>query len=100
MIQSFYQILIAIVFAIPSSLLSGFVLTQLWGWFIAPTFNLPSLNLLLAVGFMHTISFIRAKYEKPVEEDFYKHFTTLIVFSIMTSLLAWGLGYFWYWLSL
>ena len=33
-----------------SSILRGFVLSKLWGWFIVPLFGLPSLSISFAIG--------------------------------------------------
>lgn len=41
-----------------NSLLSGWALTVLWGWFIVPTFHTPPLNLVPAIGLNLVISFL------------------------------------------
>jgi len=38
------------VFWLPAAALSGFVLSQLWEWFIVLTFNLPLLTVAQAIG--------------------------------------------------
>ncbi|TSC81867.1 MAG: hypothetical protein G01um101420_780 [Parcubacteria group bacterium Gr01-1014_20] len=41
-----------------SSLLRGWVLSILWGWFMVPTFGLPELGVVPAIGMMFTITFL------------------------------------------
>ena len=41
-----------------SSLLNGFVLSILWGWFIVPLFGLPQLSLPYAIGIGMVVSFL------------------------------------------
>jgi len=40
-----------------NSLLRGYVLTVLWGWFIVPTFHLPQLSLAAAIGVALVVHF-------------------------------------------
>jgi hypothetical protein len=41
-----------------SSLLHGWVLTIMWGWFMVPVFHLPRLSLVPAIGIGLTIRFL------------------------------------------
>jgi hypothetical protein len=42
---------IIIIALIPlAAIFQGWVLTVLWGWFVAPTFNLPELSIATAIG--------------------------------------------------
>lgn len=58
--------LLAIAFVIPLTVLfiagaavaEGFVLMQLWSWFIVPVFNLPLLTLVTAIGLSLTVSLV------------------------------------------
>lgn len=49
----------------------GFVIVQLWNWFITPTFALAPLSLAVAVGIMFTARFIVGLWalNQPKEED-------------------------------
>lgn len=40
------------------SVLNGWTLRMLWGWFIVPTFHLPELGIVAAIGLDYTVSFI------------------------------------------
>ncbi len=41
-----------------SSLLRGYVLSILWGWFMVPIFHLPVLSVMQAIGIALTISYL------------------------------------------
>lgn len=41
-----------------AAILKGWALTVLWGWFVAPVFHLPQLNLPAAIGLGAIISFL------------------------------------------
>lgn len=41
-----------------SSILNGWVLSILWGWFIVPIFELPSLPIAEAIGFATIVTFL------------------------------------------
>lgn len=47
-----------IVFTIIGYLMSGWVLTVLWGWFITPVFTLPTLSLPCALGLSLIVNFL------------------------------------------
>lgn len=46
----------------------GYVFAQLWAWFIAPTFGLPTLQYAIAVGIIVTWRFLSASNAKQEEE--------------------------------
>lgn len=49
----------AIIVAITlSAILNGYALSILWGWFIVPLFNLPTLNISYAIGLALTVSYL------------------------------------------
>jgi hypothetical protein len=49
-------------------LLEGFVFMKLWGWFVAPTFELvPPITLIQAIGISMTISFVASA--RIIEDD-------------------------------
>jgi len=45
-----------------SSIVNGFVLTVLWGWFMVPVFALPTLGIAQAIGINMAINFITYQY--------------------------------------
>jgi len=67
-------------------LLSAYVFTKLWGWFVIPIFDVPGLTFWYAYGLMITFGLLtmsRKYYEMTVED-----------YSLMLSipLMAWGFG--------
>lgn len=50
MSKAFVQLVVALSFAFLSAVLDGWVLTNLWGWFVMPLFALPALGIAQAVG--------------------------------------------------
>jgi hypothetical protein len=44
-----------------STLLDGLALKTLWGWFIAPAFNVPELSLVVAIGIGLVVSLLTAR---------------------------------------
>lgn len=67
--------LISLVVIIPlSAVLNGWVLTKLWGWFIVPTFGLPELGIVPAIGLAIIIEFLtqHTTSRKSSDDDEYK----------------------------
>ncbi len=53
-----------------ASVLNGWVLTMLWGWFVVPTFpNIPSLALIPAIGIAMTMRFLIGQYKPATTEE-------------------------------
>jgi len=52
--KSFFNILLSI----GVSIFGGFILAQMWSWFIAPKFGLPHLSIVEAVGISTVINFM------------------------------------------
>ena len=48
---------------VPAAIWSGWVLAQLWGWFMVPTFDAPDLPIAAAIGISALVSFIT--YQTP-----------------------------------
>lgn len=45
-----------------STIWNGYVLTILWGWFVAPTFALPPLDLAAAIGLTVVAQYLTHQY--------------------------------------
>lgn len=89
----------AIITAPLSMLLRGWVVGQLWGWFVAPTFHLPLLSIPVALGIGVLLSVIQPRYatdcqgkERTEEEQ-----TAWLLCSYATTFFAplWMLGVGW-----
>lgn len=47
-----------IIIAVPTTIWNGYVLSILWGWFIVPTFEAPTLSVGYAIGFTMIVSYL------------------------------------------
>lgn len=52
-----------------TSMWKGYVLTVLWGWFVVPTFGLPVLSLVPAIGLAMVVSFLTHQSDASKEPD-------------------------------
>lgn len=52
--KTFFNFLLSIAV----SLFGGFILTKMWGWFIAPKFGLPQIGIVEAVGISTVVNFV------------------------------------------
>ncbi len=68
-----------------SSILCGFVLTVLWGWFVVPTFGLPQLSLVPAIGVSMVASYLSHQYIPSKDGD---SFTSALAYSITYPLIT------------
>lgn len=78
-----------------SSVLGGFVLVKLWGWFIIPTFGLPALSIPVAIGItlMSKYMTIQKKPEMQ-DDDFVSQYSFAIAFPLVTLIIGWIVHFF------
>jgi len=80
-----------------STIITGFTLSVLWGWFITPTFNVMELTIIQAIGisFTKNYMFFKAfKKQKSDNEKFkFKEFTVGFVNTIGLAVISLGFGY-------
>lgn len=69
--------------------LIGFVFSELWEWFIVPTFNVEPLRIIEALGIILTVGFIRHKREK--EDRTPKEVIEFYIYIVLYSLISWGI---------
>ena len=79
------KILLAILLTPLSLIWSGFVVTKLWAWFIAPTFDLPSLSIPTAIGIQVLILLLFPKSNANKDT---KDFAEILLFSFAFPLAA------------
>lgn len=48
--KAFFAVAGGLAYLLLTPIWSGFVLSIMWGWFIAPAFHLPQINIPLAIG--------------------------------------------------
>ena len=71
-------------FMIIAYLLDGLALKLLWGWFMVPTFGLPVISLVQAIGIGIVISFLTQQHIPRDEEQQ----TEMMVFTVVVPVLA------------
>lgn len=77
-----------------SSMWKGYVLTVLWGWFIVPTFDLPTLALAPAIGISMTVSYLTYQYDSSKKsEDAENPFVRAVSYSLLMPALVLGVGW-------
>lgn len=86
---AFIASLIALV--VISSILRGYVLSVLWGWFVVPTFGLPALSIPIAIGISMILAFTTHQISVKKEED--KSVGTQFSNIILHPLLVLGIGW-------
>jgi hypothetical protein len=79
---------IAIICAILATILSGFVLTQLWAWFIVPL-GVPAIGIAHGIGLSLVASMLTLRTNATTVD--HKWYETMGI-SIACSLLFWGMG--------
>ena len=88
------KFVVFLVGVIISSIITGFVFSKLWLWFIVPIFSVDPLRVVEAIGIMVLIGYVRTRFDsKAKEDDFWEKFTSLIIFSVFLG----GFTLFWGW---
>lgn len=79
-------------YSIGCFILSGYVLSILWAWFITSTFGLPALTIPVALGIMVVVSYLtkQADFNNQDREDYMKRVNML---AIVKPLGALAVGY-------
>lgn len=89
-------IVVAVGAVLISSIVSGFVISVLWGWFIAQTFHLLILTVPQAIGLTLVVRFIvRTQLDNDTEKDkpLSEKITDFIALSVGMPLMVLGIGY-------
>ena len=79
-----------------SSIANGFVLSVLWGWFVVPLFEVPSLTITQAIGFSMVVSFLTYQYndsDKKEEKSLAERIVYLILLAIMRPVIVLAISY-------
>ena len=69
-------------------ILSGYVLSTLWAWFIASTFGLPLLTIPVAIGVMLVVSYLtkQADFNNSDREDYQKRVNVMMIVKPLCTL--------------
>jgi hypothetical protein len=89
------SVLVMLVLLIPMMLLEGFILSQLWVWFIVPVFSLPVLSVGQSVGIMVVVGMITTQitYNVKAEGSLTSQVFERALNSVFMRLWIWGVGY-------
>jgi len=73
----------------------GWVLSEVWGWFIVPVFNAPSLTVIQAVGITFVVFLVLPGRPPPdtKDKDWMELFALGIAQSLVSPLVTWLLAY-------
>jgi hypothetical protein len=83
---------------VASSLLRGWALSVLWGWFVVPFFHLPPLSIVLAIGLGLVVGMFKGNtntdiYNKETNKTDWTKTLTLCAGIFLSPLLSVGIGY-------
>lgn len=82
--------IIAILLVIPGVLLKGLVFSQLWTWFIMPTFNVPPISVPVAIGISICVNVLRFN---PATKSEQNELSTTLFLSVAEPLIALCFGW-------
>lgn len=87
-----------LIIAIPVTMLSGVVLSDLWNWFAVPPLHVPSLTTWQAIGIMFVVGFffLGFKRDNYDEDGPFVNMLTMLSTRVVLILLTWGLGAIWH----
>ena len=92
--ETFGKVCFTLITMIITALIGGFVFQTLWGWFIVPTFAMPQLTLIQAIGTSFFISYLKMNLGKKNDDEFSIEFVfKALVMSIVMALFVLGLGW-------
>jgi len=74
---------------IAASVLRGYVLSILWGWFAVPLFNLPILGIPQAVGLALIVSLATHQYVPSKEGDVWMPIVTTVLAPFCALAIGW-----------
>lgn len=83
---------ILLAFAAVLTILRGWVLSKLWGWFVLPLFPaMPHLNFLQAAGLLAVVSFMTYTPTVSKESESAELITNAAVYPLLALLFGWVL---------
>ena len=83
------------VLIVGGSLWRGFVLTQLWSWFIVPIFHAPHLALVPAIGVALVVGFLApsSRHKKDKDKTVLEDWVETTVYVALIPALSLGMGW-------
>ena len=83
-----------------SSILNGYVLSILWGWFIVPTLGAPTLSTVPAIGIALVVAYLTyqvsdcEKVKREFSEEVERFFGLVVLRPLLTLLFGWAVHLF------
>jgi uncharacterized protein YacL len=92
--ENFGKVCFTLITMIITVLIGGFVFQTLWGWFIVPTFAMPQLTLIQAIGTSFFINYLKMNLAEKNDDEFSMEFVLKrLVMSILIALFLLGFGW-------
>ncbi len=88
LLAMYEKILFPIITVLPVMVIQGWVLAILWGWFIVPIFNVPSIGTAQAVGFLFVTRIVSPGPAKEKTENIAKTIMIAAVFPLFSLFFA------------
>lgn len=85
----------AILVTVPLALWRGFVLSVMWGWYVVPTFGLPALSPVVAVGVIWTVHLFYMPIPKPEERGKPVELVYPFLYGLVSPAVALAFGWAW-----
>lgn len=78
-----------------SSILNGWVLSILWGWFISPVFGIPVITVGQAIGLAMVVSYLTYQHvdSNTRKNDKTEFYVNIMVAVLLRPLITLGIGY-------
>ena len=92
-------LLLMIILLLPVTIWYGFVLVQLWGWFIEPMIGVTFTNIFHAAGVVLLVRMFSSSKPKRKEEEPWEQLVSSLGISILAPAFALGFGWLLYLLA-
>ncbi len=82
---------------VASVIWSGFVLSQLWVWFIVPVFHAPQLTIPIAIGISMTVSYLTRQLDTAKDKEkneWWEVIVLALAYPTITLILGWTVHLF------
>ena len=88
------SVLVFIATTVGLYLLNGVTLMLLWGWFMVPTFGLPVISLVQAIGIGMVIGFLTFQHIPRNKEEEKEMIALALLIPVLTIAFGWGFHLF------
>lgn len=78
---------------VPMSILNGWVLSTMWGWFVVPTFKVAALGIAPAIGLSALVGYVCKHTNEDIKNDNKKPVGERAIIAMLTPFFLLGVGY-------